>query len=230
MKKEGKKYTIIILVVAVIVIVTAIIFNNLNNQDNNQSKIVDISHVYVSADFPDNILDEESLNRFLEKLNQDYDYLRQNIEYDYYDIWVDIGNTKLGLKDYMGAEEAWLQAIGLNQDRALAYANLANFYKDFKHDYSQAEEYYDLAITKDNIGYFPDYQSFAELYIYYLPEDPYRIETIMLMGADKSPNVNKVPFYYYLYDYFKSKDSTKSDFYYQKVLETDPNFDFSQYE
>ncbi len=229
MKKEGKKYTIIILIVVVIGIVAIVIFNSLDNKDN-KPKVVDISHVYVAADFPNSTLDEKNLNVFLEKLNRNYDFLRQDSGFDPYDLWVDIGNTKLGLNDYNGAIEAWEQAISLNELNPLAYANLANLYKDFVKDYAQAEKYYDLAISKDNIGYFPDYQSFAELHIHYLPENSGKVEAIMLSGAEVAQGNNKIPFYYYLYDYFKEKDKSKVDYYRQQILTVDPNFDWSQYE
>ena len=129
--------------------------------------------------------------------------------------------------DLEGAVEAWEYAIVINDASPLAYANLANYYKSFARDYEQAIYYYDQTISRDNIGYFFDYQAYAELYINYLPEDSNKAEIIMLDGVEKAQGMQKLDFYSFLYNYFGEKENqNKIDFYKNEILEIDPNYEF----
>lgn len=224
MKFTKKKILIVLFSLFLVVLVGFFLWKN---WPKNLSKTPDINHIYVASDFATSKLDQESLDSFITRLNKDYQWLRDNVEFDHYDIWVDIGNTKLGLKDYTGATEAWEYAITLNSVRPLAYANLAAYYRDFAKDYNQAVYYYDLAISKDNIGYFFDYKDYADLYTNgYLPNDAMKVESIMLDGVSKAGNVDKISFYQYLYDYWKDKDQAKVDKYKNFILSIDPKFKF----
>ena len=221
MQTKAKRTTIVILIIAIIIIVAGFIFNN---QSKNK---LDLDYIYSASDFVDTGLDAESLQRLIQRLNINYESLREAREDgDYYNNWIDIGVVKQGLKDFEGAIVAWEQAIALDDQRSLAYANLANSDKSFVKDFDQAEFYYQQAIANDNIGYFFDYESYAELYVHYLPEDSNKVEEIMMNGADKTPTQNKIVFYHYLYNYFQDKDSDKADFYRQQILEINPNYNF----
>ncbi|MFA5126639.1 MAG: hypothetical protein WC465_01390 [Patescibacteria group bacterium] len=225
MHLNRKKFIFIIILVVVIGLLIGLGFF-IKDKQSTVSNQPDITKVYTLDDFPQVSKDPESaFGDLVTRLNKDYDYLRQNIDFDKYDIWVDIGNTKLGLKDYAGAVEAWQYAIVLNPKRPLAYSNLGNYYKVFGNDYEKSVYYYDKTIQIDNIGYFFDYQSYAELYTAgYLPANPGKVEAIMLEGVAKAGNVEQRQFYQYLYTFFADSDPEKSAMYKEKLLAIDPSF------
>ena len=155
--------------------------------------------------------------------------MKNNEALSEYDVWIEIGNIKQGLIDFEGALEAWHYATVLNDISPLAYANIANYYKLFAQDREQAEEYYKIVVTKDNIGYFFDYLSYAELYFFEPHKDLYKAELILLTGADKAQGVSdrQVRYYLYLYDmWIDENDQNKIDVYKAKILELYPNYNF----
>lgn len=222
MKKANKN--IIIIVISLLLV--AGVFYLINTQrKKNIYQPPQIDKIYQESDFPQSNFDATAKKEMVDKLNKDYKYLRDKVDYSVYDIWIDIGNRKLVLKDFDGAVEAWDYATRLDSNKNLAYANLANYYKSFAKDYQKADYYYNLVISKDSTGYFFDYQSYAELYIDYLPVDPYKVETIMLAGADKAVGPSKLEFYRYLYTFWQERDNkNKVEQYKAKVLEIDPNY------
>ncbi|MFA6308007.1 MAG: hypothetical protein WCS88_00385 [Patescibacteria group bacterium] len=215
-----------------ILLVIAFIFAWTAYFKQNSTKIIipDISKIYTIEDFSDSSLDEESLQNLIKRLNNDQKYLREGTyesEVQRYDIWVDIANLKFALEDYDSAVEIWEYAITLNNSNPLAFANLANYYKSFANDYEKAAYYYDQAIQKDNVGYYFDYEAYAELYIRYLPEDPHRVEIIMLDGVAKAVGNTKLNFYLFLYNYWNEKgDSNKTAQYKDEILKIDANYQF----
>lgn len=228
MKKSYQN--IIIGFVGLLAIAFIVVWISTIRQDKEEVEMPDIYTNYSVNDFSELSMDSESIQRLVDKLNKDYSYLREGAydsELQHYNIWIDIGNVKFALEDYDGAVEIWEYATTINDINPLAYSNLANYYKSFARDYEQAKYYYDQAINKDNIGYFFDYQAYAELYINYLPEDPSKVEIIMLEGVEKAVGNTKLDFYTFLYNYFSEKgDKNKIDTYKNKVLEIDPNYQF----
>jgi tetratricopeptide (TPR) repeat protein len=187
----------------------------------------DITKVYSLADFPAAKITPESAEAMVKKINTDYQYLRDKVDFSEYDIWVDIANTKLALSDYNGAIEAWTYATNLNPISPLAYGNLANYYKSFAKDYEKAEYYYQLVAQKDPIGYFFDYQAYAELYLSYLPRDPYKAELIMLDGVEKASPDRQIDYYAFLLNLWQEeKQVSKVDYYKEKILEINPGYQF----
>lgn len=210
---------------ALIILTLVLIF--VSNRDNSQNNTLDINHVYEISDFPSINPADEGYQNLVKKLNTDYGWLRDNVDYSHYDIWIDIGNTKYALEDYDGAVAAWQQAIKLNDVSQLAYANLANYYKSHVHDYEKSQYYYDLVVQKDTVGYFQDYLAYADLYINYLPKDVAKVEIIMLTGADKASYQDKFDFYKFLHDFFEEQgDTIKAENYKTKALEIRPDFQF----
>ncbi|PIR07003.1 MAG: hypothetical protein COV55_01085 [Candidatus Komeilibacteria bacterium CG11_big_fil_rev_8_21_14_0_20_36_20] len=226
--RVNKKNLFIILILAVIALAIWLIFGSNNNQGQNNNNQPPIDYVYQLSDFPDTDMDEESTQNLVDRLNNDYGYLHQADDYDVYDLWIEIGNLKLGLMDFEGAVEAWKYDTVLNPINPLAFSNLGNYYKSFARDYDQAAYYFDLSINKDNIGYYHYYVSYADLYETYLPAESYRVETIMLDGMSKPAGQSDVNFYQYLYYFFKDKqlDANKAEYYKNKILELDPEHTF----
>lgn len=225
---KNKQLLIIFSSIFVTILILTFVFIFVSkNKSQNTNVMPDITYVYTNNDFIDADLDSEQTRIFVDRLNTNYTWLKEDVDFEHYDIWIDIGNVKLALKDYEGAVEAWQYAIELNDINTLAYANLANYYKSFANDYDMAKYYYDLVVQKDSIGYFQDYLAYAELYKYYLPKDPAKVEIIMQAGAEKAAYQNKFDFYKYLYDFFTEEgDTAKAQSYKQQALEINPNFQF----
>lgn len=224
MKNKYIKYLLIFLALAIIVIVAWFVFNaNQQSQENNPPSI---DYVYSISDFPEANMEHDSIQELVDRLNNNYEYLREEGNSEDYDGWISVGNIKQGLKDFNGAVEAWKYATVLNNANPLAFSNLANYYKAFAHDYEQAIKYYNLAIAKDNMGHYYIYEGYAELYVLYLPEKAYLAESIMLDGINKPAGQTDINFYLYLYRFFEGKDVNKVEYYKNKILQLDPNFNF----
>ena len=185
----------------------------------------DINRVYKPEDFPvNNQKDPEGTIRLVGQLNRDFGFLRDGSEFSNYDLWIDIANLKYGMSDWVGAEASYFKAISINDKNPLAYLNLGTLHKLGTHNYPLAEQYYLKAMGRITTPYYSDYESFADLYVNFWKERQVDVESIMLQGANNSPEVNRPPYYSYLYMYFKDRDQTKSEEYKTKVLELDPNF------
>lgn len=225
MFKKRQNSVVILAILAALVLAGFLIYNRQKPEPKMTKP--DITKVYTLADFPAAKIAPEELERMVKKVNTDYQYLRDKVDFSEYDIWVDIANTKLALSDYNGAVEAWTYASNLNPISPLAYSNLANYYKSFAKDYDQAAYYYQLVAQKDTIGYFFDYQSYAELYLSYLPRDPYKAELIMLDGVAKASPDRQLDFYAFLLNLWQEEKQTdKIDYYKGKILEIDPDYKF----
>jgi len=222
-----KNRNLIITLIIVLLVALVVVFIYINKKDKQLTVMPDITYIYTEADFPDTDVFPSELPRLVDKLNKDYSYLRDNVDFSHYDIWVDIGNVKQALNDGQGAVEAWQYATTINNLSPLAFANIANYYKSFARDYERAEYYYGLVMERDNIGYYFDYEAYADLYRNYLPENPSRVESIMLLGVDKASPDRKLEFYRYLYFYFEEKnDKAKMETYKNFILGIDPNYQF----
>jgi hypothetical protein len=187
-----------------------------------------LERTYSLKDFSYEVKKNAEAPRFIKRLNTDIAALRNKSTENPYITWIDIGNLKVALLDYTGARAAYEQAITVRDFAPLAYLNLGTLYKMHLHDYPKAEYYYLLAHSKIDYPFFSDYESLSDLYVNYYTEKKVDIERLMLEGADKSKNEDKVPYYSYLYDYFFGKDTTKVAFYKQKVLAIDPAYTFQR--
>ncbi|PWB38397.1 MAG: hypothetical protein C3F02_03520 [Parcubacteria group bacterium] len=222
-----KIYKNIIILAVVALLVVAVIFFVLQQRKQNLVQVPGIEKIYTAQDFPQAGMDASSTEQLVKRVNTDYKYLRDKVDYNNYDIWLDIGNSKQALNDSAGAVEAWEYAIVLDSKISMAYANLANYYKSFARQYDKADYYYNIVINKDNTGYFFDYEGYADLYINYLPKDPYKVESIMLVGADKAVTPNKLGFYRYLYNFWQGENNQeKVNLYKEKILGIDKNYKF----
>ncbi|PJE60023.1 MAG: hypothetical protein COU85_00515, partial [Candidatus Portnoybacteria bacterium CG10_big_fil_rev_8_21_14_0_10_44_7] len=139
--------------------------------------------------------------------------------------WINIGLLKKRLKDYPGAEAAWLKAIDYNPEQSLAYGNLADFYLFDLGEYQKAEEYY-LKVLSMRTDYYGYYHGLASLYRYNMTEKRDQIEGLMLGAAENLPT-EAGNYYMYLSDYFyrEGNDLTKSKYYAGKTLEVSPELE-----
>ena len=229
MKNLQKNVLIIIILIIIVGLGAYFIYKNQPVAENTRPNI---EYVYALNDFPDlnvNEDDQEYIQSLVDRLNKNYELLRNNEASSEYDAWIIIGNLKQGFLDFEGALEAWQYATTLNDVSPLAYANIANYYKSFAQDREKAEEYYKIVVTKDNIGYFFDYLSYAEMYIYEPHQDFYKAEAILLEGAGKAEGApdRQVRYYRYLYGiWIEAGNQNKTDFYEQKILDLYPNYNF----
>lgn len=184
----------------------------------------DINYQYTFADFPDSIVSEEASTRFIDTLNTSNEALREG-RGDAYTAWVNIGNVKVGLSDFAGAESAYHKAVEVDSQRPLAYLNLGTLYKANIGDYAQSEYYYLRALERITVPYFSDYESVADLYVNYYNERNIDIENFMLQGAEKVDANSQLSYYVYLASYFRKQNNTeKQALYTEKILEIDPTY------
>ncbi len=181
--------------------------------------------VYTREDFPKalDFMSEEILEDSLEDLNKQYTKLAdENDEYTYI-RWINIGILNKRFNDFLGAEEAWQNAISYNPDQALAYGNLADLYLYDLNEYEKAEEYY-LKVLSMRTDSYTYYFGLASLYRYNMTEKAHLIEIIMLDAAAQAP-ADAESYYLYLANYFyqDGADLAKSKEYYQKTLELNPD-------
>ena len=103
--------------------------------------------IYTAKDFPNALesMTEDILEKSLIDLNHQYEELEKGDHI--YIRWIHIGILKKRLKDYPGAEEAWLEAVEYNPEQYLAYGNLADFYLFNLSQYEKAEEFYKEVLT-----------------------------------------------------------------------------------
>ena len=134
---------------------------------------------------------------------------------------------KKRLKDDIGAEKAWLNAIEYNPDKSLAYGNLADLYLFNMREYEKAEEYYLKVLEMDpnHQGY---YIGLVSLYRYDMTEKVNLIENIMINGANINP-AEAENYYMYLANYFDEgidnkggNDKEKAKYYTQETLKINP--------
>ena len=77
------------------------------------------------------------------------------------------------------------------------------------------------------IGYFFDYQAYAELYLAYLPRDPYKAELIMVERAEKASADRQLDYYTFLYTLWQEeKQTSKVEYYKEKILEINSDYQF----
>ena len=183
--------------------------------------------IYTSEDFPNalNIMNEEILESSLKNLNEQYQDLRDG-EYVYLS-WINVGILKKRMKDYPGAEKAWLNAIDHSPDQALSYGNLADLYLFNMKEYEKAEEYY-LKVLEMSPMHHGYYVGLVSLYRYNMTEKANLIEGIMIDGAKINPSEAE-NYYMYLANYFSEgpdnnggNDKEKAKHYIQEVLKINP--------
>ena len=186
-----------------------------------------LEKIYIAEDFPDVLetMNEEILKSSLKELNEQYQDLRDG-EYIYLS-WINVGILKKRMKDDIGAEKAWLNAIDYNPDRSLAYGNLADLYLFNMKKYEKAEEYYlkALEMNPNNYGY---YVGLVSLYRYDMTEKANLIEGIIVNGAEINPAETE-NYYMYLANYFDEgvdnkggNDKEKAKYYTQETLKINP--------
>jgi len=215
----------IIYIVLIIIVASSVAYFYLtgfykSNEDN-------LDKTYTVEDFPDslNVMNEEILESSLKDLNEQYQDLRDG-EYVYLS-WINVGILKKRMKDDLGAEKAWLNAINYNPDKSVAYGNLADLYLFNMKEYEKAEEYYlkVLSMRQDNHAY---YVGLVSLYRYNMTEKANLIEDIMVKGAKTNPSEAEnyymylSNYFYYSHDNYGGNDKTKASYYAQKVLEINP--------
>lgn len=186
-----------------------------------------LNRVYTATDFPlvqgktgsgDNI---KQLNTYVQKLQTD---TQLDIE-TRYTYWNEIGVRKLSLQDYQGAKAAWEKAVAINPKNALALANLGNLYKSFLKDYGRSEKYYLLALeaNADTEPYFQDYEGLADLYLIFDTAKADKVSPLIESGLAKATGSNRLPFYVYLAQYYKTRDQVKYELNKAEALKIDPN-------
>lgn len=182
---------------------------------------------YQVNDFPDALkysdqerAEERAEERVVE-LNKEYKMLNTDDGYKY-EHWINIGVLKKKLGDYQGAEEAWLKAASINDQRSLAYGNLAFLYGYSLKDYQKCEEYYLKAIDlgANNYSY---YANLADIYKYNLTDKKDQVESLMLSGVEKCIDKVDGDLYMYLAFYFEDEGNlAKAKDYAQKAIAKNP--------
>ncbi len=190
-----------------------------------------LNKTYQVSDFPNSENPAESKQRLVDQLNKTVVGLRDNTIDSQYSGWIDVGNLKFAMKDYVGAEAAYNQALAIDDKAPLAYLNMGTLYKMGIQDFPKSESYYLKAMERIGSPFYSDYESFADLYVNYWKDKDVDIESIMMMGADKtSEPTQKLPYYVYLYRYFRDNtNQTKADEYSVKILTIDPKFELPTY-
>ena len=212
---------IIITVLFLVLAVVLVQFFIDQNKDPN-----DLNRTYTIKDFPSADQDETS-DRLIQSINNSIAFLKTNPNHDVYTSWINIGNTKRALRDYNGSKAAYFKAIEIDDKNPLAYLNLGTLYKLNIGDYEKAEQYYLEAHHRINVPYFSDYESFADLYVNFWPEAGVDVEKLMLDGANRVQGKDKLPYYEYIYNYYKDSvpNTEKVDEYLKLMSDIDPNFD-----
>jgi len=222
MNKKKKNIIYIVLIIIVASLVASFYLTDFYKSDKN-----DLDKIYTSEDFPNalEVMNEEILEISLKDLNEQYQDLREG-EYIYLS-WINVGILKKRLKDELGAEKAWLNAINYSPDQSLPYGNLADLYLFNMKEYEKAEEYYLKVLEMDpnHQGY---YIGLVSLYRYDMTEKANLIENIMINGANINP-AEAENYYMYLANYFDEgidnkggNDKEKAKYYTQETLKINP--------
>ncbi|MBU1137051.1 hypothetical protein KKD72_01640 [Patescibacteria group bacterium] len=213
----NKKNIIIVFLVLIAALLAGYFYFTIFYSKSNQT-----DKIYTQNDFPDALktMSQEILDKSLIDLNKQYQKLKEGDHV--YIRWINVGILKKRLNDYIGAEQAWLDAIDYNSDQYLAYGNLADLYLFDLGQYQKAEEYYlkVLSMDKNNYNY---YHGIASLYRYNLTDKKDQVEAWMLKGAENNP-AEAESYYLYLANYFYEKglNLTKAKLYSQKTLKLNP--------
>ncbi len=222
MDKKKKNNIYIIAIVILLAVSAGYVYFSEFYSSPSQSNL---DKIYTPEDFPNALetMTREIMLSQVENLNKEYVLLRQGE--NIYQHWINIGLFKKRLGGIEGAKEAWLEAVDVNKNQALAYGNLAHIhFYDFK-DYEKAEEYYlkALDLKKDNYNY---YVGLADLYRYKMTDKKYQIEDLILEGVSSvGDRTIKADYYVYLAKYFirEGNDADKAKYYVNQAVEKNPD-------
>lgn len=181
--------------------------------------------VYTRADFPNVSKDftPERLQQIIDKLNSHYKNLEsRDVNINIFGTWIEIGILKKTLSDFLGAEEAWQNALVLDSGDSVVLGDLADLYLYILKQPQKAEEYFKRALASDPINY-TYYEGLATLYRYNMPEKKNLVETVMSDGAKNDPE-RTINYYLYLVDFFfkEGNDLKKMKEYINKAKELNP--------
>lgn len=135
-------------------------------------------------------------------------------------VWYRLGRFRKMLNDYQGAAEAWIEAGKIAPENSAPFANLADLYTYFLKDYQKAEEAYLRAIQLFPTVEF--YRNFADFYRISMPDQPNRVEEVILQGLKIYPEHTDL--LGYLASYFRETgQKDKAIEYYERLIRVAPD-------
>ncbi|MFH1867211.1 MAG: tetratricopeptide repeat protein [Patescibacteria group bacterium] len=100
--------------------------------------------------------------------------------------WFQLGTNKKSLGDYLGAEQAFRQALAIDKESVTAAMNLGVMYQDWG-KYQQSEDAYREIINRQPL-FAEGYLRLAELYLSAVWRDSSDAEQILLYGLNRTRN------------------------------------------
>lgn len=155
------------------------------------------------------------------KIKELTDSIKQN--YNYLNVWLDLGNYRKLAGDYNGAIEAWKFALSIRPNDFIAYHNLGDLYGFTLRNYQKAEEYF-LKSIKNNPQNVDAYIQLVTIYTNYLKDKYSQIENLLLQGIKDVASPANYNLKIALGDFYKAigkKDEAIK--YYEEALKINPN-------